>query len=103
MGNICRRQPARLHYQAGHLHPRAPDLTLGASPRASLALFKASQALAAVRGRDHVIPDDIQYLAPAILTHRLLLAPEAELRGRTPKGVLDDLLERTPLEIGKLD
>jgi MoxR-like ATPase len=80
-----------------------PDLTLGASPRASLALFKASQALAAVRGRDHVIPDDIQYLAPAILTHRLLLAPEAELRGRTPKGVLDDLLERTPLEIGKLD
>ncbi len=65
-----------------------PDLVLGASPRASLALFKAAQALAAIRGRDHVIPDDIQYLVPAILTHRLIIAPEAELRGRTPKSVL---------------
>jgi MoxR-like ATPase len=80
-----------------------PDLALGASPRASLALFKAAQALAAVRGRDHVIPDDIQYLVPAILTHRLLVAPEAELRGRTPKGVLDEILERTPLDLGKVE
>ena len=79
------------------------DLTLGASPRASLALFKAAQALAAVRGRDHVIPDDIQHLVPVILTHRLLVSPEAELRGRTSKSVLADILERTPLEIGKLE
>jgi MoxR-like ATPase len=79
-----------------------PDLALGASPRASLALFKASQALAAVRGRDHVLPDDIQYLLPAVLTHRLLIAPEAELRGRTPRGVLDDLLQKIPLNLGKL-
>jgi MoxR-like ATPase len=80
-----------------------PDLVLGASPRASLALFKAAQALAAIRGRDHVIPDDIQYLVPAILTHRMLIAPEAELRGRTPQSVLSDILEKTPLEIGKLE
>ncbi len=80
-----------------------PDLVLGASPRASLALFKAAQALAAIRGRDHVIPDDIQYLVPAILTHRLIIAPEAELRGRTPKSVLEEILEKTPLEIGKLE
>jgi MoxR-like ATPase len=80
-----------------------PDLALGASPRASLALFKTAQALAAIRGRDHVIPDDIQYLVPVVLTHRLLIAPEAELRGRTPQGVLLDLLERTPLEIGRLE
>ena len=80
-----------------------PDLSLGASPRASLALFKTAQALAAIRGRDHVIPDDIQYLVPAVLTHRLLIAPEAELRGRTPQGVLLDLLEKTPLELGKLE
>lgn len=80
-----------------------PDLALGASPRASLALFKASQALAAIRGRDHVIPDDIQYLVPSILTHRLLIAPEAELRGRTARSVLADILEKTPLEIGKLE
>lgn len=76
-----------------------PDLTLGASPRASLALFKAAQALAAIRGRDHVIPDDIQALVPAILTHRLMIAPDAELRGRTPISILADILEKTPLEI----
>jgi len=80
-----------------------PDLALGASPRASLAIFKAAQALAAIRGRDHVIPDDIQYLLPVILTHRLLISPEAELRGRTPRSILDDLLEKTPLELGKLE
>ncbi len=80
-----------------------PDLALGASPRASLALFKAAQALAAIRGRDHVIPDDIQTLVPSILTHRLLISPEAELRGRTPRSILDDLLEKVPLEIGKLE
>lgn len=80
-----------------------PDLALGASPRASLALFKAAQAFAAVRGRDHVIPDDIQLLVPAILTHRLIVSPEAELRGRTPQGVLTDILEKTPLEIGSLE
>lgn len=78
-----------------------PDLTLGASPRASLALFKAAQALAAIRGRDHVIPDDIQLLVPAILTHRLLISPEAELRGRTPQGVLAGIIEKTPLEISR--
>ncbi len=78
------------------------DLTLGASPRASLALFKASQALAAIRGRDHVIPDDIQALAPAVLTHRLLLSPEAELRGRTPQGVLADIIAKTPLLLGTI-
>jgi MoxR-like ATPase len=78
-----------------------PDLTLGASPRASLALYKAAQALASVNGRDHVLPDDIQALVPAILTHRLLVSPDAELRGRTPASVLNDILEKTPLEIGK--
>lgn len=77
-----------------------PDLSLGASPRASLSLFKASQSLAALRGRDHVIPDDIQNLVPLILTHRLIISPEAELRGRTPQGIVQDILDKTPLEIG---
>jgi len=80
-----------------------PDIALGASPRASLALFKSAQALAAVRGRDHVLPDDIQYLVPAVLTHRLLISPEAELRGRTPQGILQDLLTQVPLSLGKLE
>ena len=59
-----------------------PDLALGASPRASLALFKASQALAALRGRDHVIPDDIKYLVPVTLTHRLIVTSESTARSQ---------------------
>lgn len=73
------------------------DLALGASPRASLALFRAAQAYAAVKGRDHVRPDDIKALAPLVLTHRLVVRPEAELRARTAKSVLDDVMAATPL------
>jgi MoxR-like ATPase len=80
-----------------------PDLSLGASPRASLSLFKSSQALAALRGRDHVIPDDIQFLIPAVITHRLMVSPEAELRGRTAQGILADLVNQIPLDLGKVE
>jgi MoxR-like ATPase len=80
-----------------------PDLALGGSPRASLSLFKASQALAAIRGRDHVIPDDVKYLAVATLAHRLIIRPEAELRGRTSSAILAEILENTPIEIDTLD
>ena len=76
-----------------------PDLTLGGSPRASLALFKTAQALAALRGRDHVIPDDIKYLVSVTLAHRLIVRPEAELRGRTGLTVLKDVVEGTKLEL----
>jgi MoxR-like ATPase len=79
-----------------------PDLALGASPRASLAFFKAAQALASLRGRDHIIPDDIKYLAPAILTHRLIVMPEAELRGHNAVAIVGDLLANTPLDLGSL-
>jgi MoxR-like ATPase len=77
------------------------DLTLGASPRASLALFKASQALAALNGRDHVIPDDIQRLVPVILAHRLIASPEAELRGRTATIILKEIITNVPLELAE--
>ena len=77
-----------------------PDLALGASPRASLALFKASQALAALRGRDHVIPDDIKYLVPVTMTHRLIVTSEAELRGHSAAAIIKDLLNNTPLDLG---
>ena len=76
-----------------------PGLALGASPRASLALFKTSQALAALRGRDHVIPDDIQYLAPASLTHRLIVRPEAQLRGHTATKIVQEIIESTSLRL----
>ena len=75
------------------------DVALGASPRATLALFKTAQALAAVRGRDHVIPDDIKYLAPFTLPHRLIVKPEAELRGYSAKAIVNDIVERTPLDL----
>lgn len=79
-----------------------PDLTLGGSPRATLALFKTAQALAAVRGRDHVIPDDIKYLVPYTLTHRLIARPEAELRGRTIQVILNEILQKIPLDFGSI-
>jgi MoxR-like ATPase len=76
-----------------------PDLSLGASPRGSLALYKTSQALAALRNRNYVIPDDIKTLIPLTLAHRLILKPESHLRGRTPLSVLHDIVERTDLAL----
>jgi MoxR-like ATPase len=79
-----------------------PDLALGASPRGSLALYKTAQALAALRGRDYVIPDDIKRLVPLTLAHRLILKPESQLRGRSAAGVLGEILTATELDIGEL-
>jgi MoxR-like ATPase len=79
------------------------DLALGASPRGSLALFKTAQALAALRGRDFVLPDDVKALAVPALVHRLIVRPESALRGYTAARVLDDLLQATPLDIGSLE
>ena len=78
---------------------RHPDLALGASPRGSLALYKTAQALAAMRGRDYVIPDDLKFLAPVTLAHRLIPRPEAELRGRTVTSILNEIIESVPLKI----
>lgn len=80
-----------------------PDLSLGVSPRGSLALLKGAQAFAAIRGRDYVIPEDIKTLVPLTLAHRLILKPEAELRGRTARTILEDILERTPLDLGSVN
>ncbi|MBN1137371.1 MAG: MoxR family ATPase [Anaerolineae bacterium] len=79
-----------------------PDLALGASPRGSLALFKTAQALAALEGRDYVIPDDVKRLALPVLAHRLIVRPQSALRGYTAARVLTDLLQATPLDIGSL-
>ena len=79
------------------------DLALGASPRGSLALYKSSQALAALRGRDYVIPDDIKRLIPYVLSHRLVLKPESQLRGRTAESVLSDLMSETEVELGEIE
>ncbi len=74
------------------------DLSLGASPRGSLALFKASQALALVRGRNYVVPDDVKHIARVALPHRLIVRPEAEVRGRTRDQIVERLLN--DVEVG---
>jgi MoxR-like ATPase len=79
------------------------DLSLGVSPRGTLALLKTAQALAAIRGRDYVLPEDIKTLVPLTLAHRLILKPEAELRGRTALTILEDVLEKTPLDLGTVN
>ena len=79
------------------------DLALGASPRGSLALYKTAQALAALDGCDYVIPDDIKTLAPLTLAHRLIVKPESQLRGRTETLILEEILERTGLDVGQLE
>jgi len=73
----------------------AASLTLGASPRAGVALFKAARAAAFLDGRDYVIPDDVKLLAPAILRHRVNVAPELELEGVTADQALKAILDRT--------
>lgn len=80
---------------------RHPDLLLGASPRGSLALYKAGQAWAALHGRDYVLPDDVKLLAPATLAHRCLVHPESGLRGRTANVIIGEVLQQTPLDLGK--
>jgi MoxR-like ATPase len=72
---------------------------LGVSPRGSLALFKASQALAALRGRSYVIPSDIQYLCPPVLTHRVHISPQIRLRGRTPAQVVAEITDAVPVPV----
>jgi MoxR-like ATPase len=78
-----------------------PDLTLGASPRGSLALFKTAQAYAALQGRDYVIPDDVKYMAPLTLSHRLLLKPESALRGHTAPLVMNEIMARVELPLAE--
>ena len=74
-----------------------PSLRLGASPRASKALFKCAKALAAGRGRAFVTPDDVQELALPVLSHRLVLTAEARMSGQSPESVLTGILESLPV------
>ncbi|MCM3514045.1 MAG: MoxR family ATPase [Nocardioides kribbensis] len=73
------------------------DLTLGASPRATLHLVRAAKAYAAIEGRDYVVPDDLQLLARTVLAHRLLPSVEAAMNGRTTEAVLDRILAGVPV------
>lgn len=72
---------------------------LGVSPRGTLALYRASQALAALRDRDYVIPSDIQMLAPSLLTHRIHIAAQTRLRGRSAEEVVADIADTVPVPV----
>ena len=82
--------------QATRVHP---SVELGASPRASLALFWAARAWAALAGRDYVLPDDVKGIAPAVLVHRLILTSQTRLRGRSTADVLQEVLGTVPVPV----
>jgi MoxR-like ATPase len=75
------------------------NVQLGASPRASLGLHLASQALAAIRGRNYVIPDDIKHLAASVIAHRLISKTEARLHGRTLEAIVSDIVSTVPVPV----
>lgn len=75
------------------------DIELGASPRATMALYRTCQALAAVGGREFVIPDDVKVMAPHVLTHRLVVSPQTRLRGRRPEEIIRELVDAVPVPV----
>ena len=78
------------------------DVYLGASPRGSLALFRTSQARAAIHGRDYVLPDDVKALAESALCHRVILGPAARLRDMDESEVIKEILSNVPVPGGDL-
>lgn len=75
------------------------EIELGASPRATLALYQTSQAWAAIQGRDYVLPDDVKFMAPHVLTHRLMISTQAQLRGRRPEEMVADIVDSVPVPV----
>ena len=75
-----------------HGSRESEDVLLGGSPRASIALFRCSQALAAIQGRDFAIPDDVKRMAQPVLGHRIILRPESRLRKKTPAAVVTEIV-----------
>jgi MoxR-like ATPase len=91
--------PSIREYIVGIAHATRnhPNVYLGASPRGSLALFRATQALAAIRGRGYVIPDDVKMLAKPTLAHRIIVNPAARVRGITSIATLEEILQSVPV------
>ena len=87
-----------LHYIVGLVQAtrKLPGVPLGAGPRASLALMKASQALALFDGKDFVLPEHVVELAVPVMGHRLVLDPQARFAGTTPEGLIEDLVRQRP-------
>jgi len=76
-----------------------PEVELGASPRASIGLYRCSQALSAIRGREYVTPDEIKTIAPFALAHRVILKSQARLRERTPESIIQEILDQLEVPV----
>jgi len=76
---------------------QAPEVRLGLSPRGSLALLRAARVVAAAEGRNYVVPEDVKSLVPEVVTHRIIITPEAELQGHTPEAIVARVLETVPV------
>jgi MoxR-like ATPase len=96
--------PAVKHYivELTHQTRQHADVYLGASPRGSLALFRTGQALAAMQGRNYVLPDDIKSLVKPALSHRVILGPAARLRDLSSDQVLEEIMSVVPVPGGDL-
>ena len=79
-----------------------PAVSLGVSPRGTMALYRTAQARAAMRGRDFVIPDDVKVLAPYVLTHRIIISSQTRLRGRTTEEVVMEVVDQVPVPVETL-
>jgi MoxR-like ATPase len=90
---------ARYIVQLAQATREHPDLSLGASPRASMALLRCAQAFAAVHGFDFILPDDVKQMIPHVLGHRLILRPESRLRKKNVAGVIAEILNAVPVPI----
>jgi MoxR-like ATPase len=76
-----------------------PEVDLGASPRATLGLYQSAQAWAAIQGRSYVLPDDVKAMGPCVITHRLMISPQAQLRGRQPEELVSDIIDSVPVPV----
>jgi MoxR-like ATPase len=83
--------------QIVHASRKHHDVRMGGSPRASIALYRSSQAVAAIRGRNYVEPDDVKHILPSVLTHRMILRPEARLQNVTAEELVVEILDATPV------
>jgi MoxR-like ATPase len=80
----------------------ATGVQLGVSPRGTMALYRSAQTLAAMRGREFVLPDDVKHLAPHVITHRIVIDGQSRLRGRRADDILRDVMEHTPVPVDRI-
>ena len=103
---MCQRAVRTVHVDAKirnyitqivHASRKHHDVRMGGGPRASIALYRSSQAVAAIRGRNYVEPDDVKHILPSVLTHRMILRPEARLQNVTAEELVVEILDSTPV------